>query len=179
MGWLDSIIQVLMRGESSEELSSLSGRTNYWEFAFQHISWFGGGLAVGSRSFILMEQNTFLHNSVNMHNSIVESLVGAGYIGAVPFILNFVFNIIRQLLNTVRRFDETDAIFSVLAVMFAARAMTSIVLAIFSFDFIMMLLFWAWIWISSHDFGENVPLPRPKPIVYEKTLHEQNLEHSS
>ena len=109
-----------------------------------------------------------------MHNSFVEALVGAGYVGAIPFILTIAFNIIRQLFATIRRFDAVDAVFSVYAIMFAARGMTSIVLAIFSFDFILMMIFWAWIWTYSQT-TVTVNQTKPKPVVYEKTLHEQSL----
>ena len=180
MGWMDLLLQIVTRGESTEEIRTLSGRTDYWAFAFEHISWMGNGLAVGSRSFIFLEDHSvFAKSSINTHNSFVEALVGAGYIGAVPFIALIVMNIIRQLVGTVRRFESADAIFCVYAVMFAARGMTSIVLAIFSFDFILLMMFWAWIWTSSQTFDSAGPKPRPKPVVYEKTLHEQSLDQTT
>ena len=178
MGWLESILTVVLRGESAEEIQTLSGRTDYWEFAFNHISWTGNGLATGSRSLIFIGEETFKKGSVNMHNSFVEALIGAGYIGAIPFLASIVINIVRQLFSTLRKSDTAESMFGVCGVMFAARSMTSIVLAIFSCDFLMMLIFFNWVWCVRHESVENKVKERPKPMVYQKTLNEQAMSRS-
>ena len=178
MGWLDAILAIVLRGESAEEIQTLSGRTDYWEFAFDHISYTGNGLATGSRSLIFIGEETFKKGSVNMHNSFIEALIGAGYIGAIPFLAMIVINIIRQLFSTVRKFDTAESMFGVCGIMFAARSMTSIVLAIFSFDFLMMLIFFNWVWCVHHEATEKPVKKRPKPMVYQKTLNEQAMSRS-
>ena len=170
-GWMDQIVRIFMRGESIEEMSSLSGRTDYWGFAIEHISWFGDGLATGSRSLIFLDSDPFSHGSVNMHNSFIEALIGAGYIGAIPFLITFVWRELRMFWQALRSGDASNAIYAVCALVFAARAMTSIVLAIFSLDHVLMIFCWAWIWK-----GGSIPkysAAVPKPRVYEKTLAEQ------
>lgn len=173
LGWMDTILSIFMRGQSIEEFSTLSGRTDYWNFALERASWFGGGLATGSRSLIFVGEETFYKGTVNMHNSFIEALMGAGYIGAIPFYALFAFNILRQAIRTISKPSLSEATFFVLSIVFIARGMTSIVLAIFSFDFVIMMLFWAWLNGNPQDKTQNTASRRPMPIAYETTNYER------
>ncbi|MBQ9394707.1 MAG: O-antigen ligase family protein [Proteobacteria bacterium] len=177
MGWNEAIVKVLLRGESAEEVSTLSGRTDYWNYALDNADWLGKGLATGSRSLIFGGEGTFHRGSVNMHNSFIEALMGGGYIGSIPFMVLFAVNVIRQGFNTVTKPSTHEGLFLICAITFVARGMTSIVLALFSFDFINMMFFWAWLYTRNMD-PSNPPVvhERPKPRVFEKTLAEQRRE---
>ena len=170
MGWIDTLVKIFMRGQTSESMGTLSGRTEYWNYTLSHVSWFGSGLATGSRSLIFESDTAFGHGSVNTHNSFVEMLIGTGYIGAAPYIVMIAFNIVRQCVRTAFRPSEENLVFLACAVIFAARSMTSLVLALFSYDFVMMMLFWAWLYTSRQKPPRVYT--RPKPVVYEKTLYE-------
>ncbi len=180
MGWYETILRIVTRGQSAEEISTLSGRTDYWDFALQNVSLTGKGLASGSRSLILIGEDVFHKGSVNLHNSYIEALLGGGYIGAIPFAVLIVINIIRQGVNVLVKPSIFEDFFLVCAVTFAARSMTSIVLAVFSADFNNMLIFWFWLYtrnMQPDDAQLSKPHSRPKPMVYEKTLKEQALEN--
>lgn len=173
MGWMDTILSIFMRGQTIEEFSTLSGRTDYWNFALERASWFGGGLATGSRSLIFVGEETFYKGTVNMHNSFIEALMGAGYIGAIPFYALFAFNILRQGVRTFTKPSLSEATFLVLSIVFIARGMTSIVLSLFSFDFVIMMHFWAWLAYRTNDSQNTAPKQRPMPRVFEMTNYER------
>ena len=173
--WHEAILRVVMRGQTAEEMGSLSGRTDYWAFAMDNVSWIGSGLATGSRSLIFIGESTFHKGSVNMHNSFVEALVGAGYIGAVPFLAMIVINTLRQGVRTIVRPSLEEALFLVVAITFIARGMTSIVFALFSCDFNNMMIFWAWLYARDARTVPAVDAPPPRPVVYERTLAEQRM----
>lgn len=178
LGWHEQILKVLARGESAEEISSLSGRTVYWDYAIDHIDWMGKGLATGSRSLIFERDNPFHLGLVGTHNSFIEALLGGGYIGAIPYVAMVVIHILRQGIQAITKPNACEGFFFVCAIIFAARSMTSTVLALFSFDFIFMMLFWFWLYTRNmgSNFGASRRRQPPKPVVYEKTLHEQAME---
>ena len=174
MGHYETLVRILMRGQSEESLESLSGRTDYWNFALNYATWFGGGLATGSRSLILVTgQETFLRGSVNLHNSFVEALLGAGYVGALPYLAMVVIHTLRQVIAALTRPSLSQGLFLVMALVFVARSMTSVVISLFSYDLMMLFIFWAWI---RHDTPQAAPrrAQRPRPVVYDTPLCEMN-----
>jgi len=176
LGALDTIMRVIMRGQSVDELDSLSGRTDYWAFAFQYVSWFGDGLTTGSRGLIFLDSDTFHKGSVNMHNSFLEALLGAGYVGALPFLLMLILSIVRQAWRALAHPNLYHAVFLSCAIMFAARSMTSIVLALFSFDMLMLFIFLAYLNAPQNTATQQQTAPiRPRPIVHAIPLAKQNL----
>ena len=174
IGWFDTLVKIFMRGQDAESFGSLSGRTNYWEFALTQVRWIGGGLATGARSLIFVSSDVFYKGMVAIHNSYIEALVDAGYIGAIPFIAGLAIYFLRQVFKTFREPSEFNFIYLCFGCVFFARGMTSMVLALFSFDFVMLTFFIGWQMISTKS--PAAPLPRPKPVTYEKTLHEQSCE---
>lgn len=174
LGALDSILRLLMRGQVSEDLDTLSGRTEYWVFALQEVSWTGGGFATASRSLIFADGSVFHKGSVNTHNSFVEALLGAGIIGALPYLVSIVFNTFRQFWRALSRLDVFESFFLICAIMFLARGITSIVLGLYSYDLLILLLFWSHLDTAKHLMPQAGP--RPKPKVYEHSLFEQKLK---
>lgn len=173
-GALDSLVRVFMRGQVSEDFDTLSGRTEYWVFALKEVSWGGGGFATASRSLIFADGSVFHKGSVNTHNSFVEALLGAGIIGAVPYLMTIVFNTLRQLWRALSRPDVFESFFLICAIMFIARGMTSIVLGLYSYDLLILLLFWSHLDAAKYLLPQA--RPRPKPKVYEYSLFEQKLK---
>ena len=114
-----------------------------------------------------------MRGSVNLHNSYIEALMGAGIIGAAPYIALIGFNIIRQGYRAIAHPSISQGLFLVMAIAFAARSMTSVVLAVFSYDMLMLMIFFAWLSHVRTDDNATPPAKRPKPVVYEKTLYEQ------
>lgn len=175
LGNQEAFLHIVTRGQSEESLDTLSGRTDYWNFALQYVSWLGNGLAIGSRSLIFVTgQETFMRGSVNLHNSYIEALMGAGIIGATPFIVLILWNALRQFFFAIARPSISQGLFLVMAMAFLARSMTSVVLAVFSYDMVMLMIFFAW--LDNPNLHENAVPTRqhpPKPVVYEKTIFEQ------
>jgi len=163
LGFFDTIMSVVQRGESAEEITSLSGRTDYWSAALEHADWFGGGLAVGARSLIYVAADTFHKGMVSLHNSYLEVIMDAGYIGGACYIIAIVTNITRIGFRSLRRPSEFNVVFLACSIIFATRGMTSVVLAIYSPDFFMMMLFWMYLSVSSDK--KIVQLPKPVPRV--------------
>lgn len=163
LGVLDRLIALFMRGQTSESMASLSGRTEYWGTALRHAKLFGGGLATGSRSLIYLEQEVFRNNAVNLHSTYFETILGAGYVAAIPFLLCLVGNIFRQYYRFLVRRGIMEGFLAGLGTILAARSIMSISLAIFCTDFYVLILFWVYL---SHTAREKkVFLPPPKPNV--------------
>ncbi len=174
LGQHDAFVRIVTRGQSAETMDTLSGRTDYWDFALRYVSWTGNGLATGSRSLIFVQgQETFMRGSVNLHNSYIEALIGAGIIGAAPYILLMAANIVRQGYRALAHPSVSQGLFLVMAIVFAARSMTSVVLAIFSYDMLMLMIFFAWLSHAECDRAPGAKKWRPKPVVYERSLYDR------
>jgi hypothetical protein len=85
----------------------------------------------------------------------------------------FAFNILRQGGRTLTKPSLSEATFFVMTFIFIARAMTSIVLAVFSFDFIIMMHFWAWLAYRETDNSAPQTKIRPIPVAYTTTNYER------
>lgn len=170
LGNFETILSIVRRGESSEEISSLSGRTDYWDVALKYADWFGGGLATGSRSLIYVAADTFYKGRVSVHNSFIEVILDAGYIGGACYIATIGVNILRQLVRVINNPRAYDGIFAACAIMFASRGMTSIVLAVYSPDFYLMILFWMYLSVSSDKKIQVLPRPVPR-VRHDVSFH--------
>lgn len=144
LGMLDTIMNIFMRGQSSDQLDSLSGRTSYWEVALSQVGFIGGGFATGSRFLDQLNPDVFHKFTVNLHNSHIEALVSAGIIGATPYLINFAYQCLRQALRIFAPRDPEDILFIALAVIIVLRSITSIVEAVYSADLIVLMLFFAY-----------------------------------
>ena len=114
-----------------------------------------------------------MRGSVNLHNSYIEALIGAGIIGAAPYILLIAANIIRQGYRALAHPSVSQGLFLAMAIVFAARSMTSVVLAIFSYDMLMLMIFFAWLSHAECERASGRAKTRPKPVVYEESLYER------
>jgi O-antigen ligase len=77
----------LQRGQSAEAIESLSGRMDWWEYAWHEFSkhpWTGLGAYAGSRFDVLAGVGATYTSSV--HNTYLEVIVGTGFGGLVPVI---------------------------------------------------------------------------------------------
>lgn len=173
-GHQDTFLQIITRGQDAETIGSMSGRTDYWQFALQYTDWLGKGLATGSRTLIFITgQDTFHHSTVNVHNSYVEALLGAGYIGAAPYIAAVAINTGKQFFRTLSQPSVSNAIFLVMAVVFIARSMTSVVIAVFSYDLMMLMICWAALQYHQQRIPHQPPLPAATPVVYDVVRSKQ------
>lgn len=161
-GFLDQIILVFRRGQSAEELESLSGRTDYWLIALEQAGLLGGGLATGSRSLIFLAESSFASGAVNLHNSYLEAILGAGFIGAFAFLGQIVVSSLRQLVRFVVANRPIDGIFAAYGIIILARSMMSIGPALFTIDFCFMLQFWLYIAMTSKTALPIYTPPRPR-----------------
>ncbi len=87
--------QYLMRGQSTELFTSLSGRTQGWKAAwtlFQQSPIFGLGFAAASRVMILGTAG-----ASTLHGSVFDVLVGVGLLGLIPWAVAIIWISIRLL----------------------------------------------------------------------------------
>ena len=80
------ISSYLLRGQSAELVSSLSGRTHGWSVAwemFQQSPWIGHGFAAAARTDILGGQS----GASTLHGAIFDIIVGVGLAGLIPWAL--------------------------------------------------------------------------------------------
>ncbi len=177
IGWMETLVKIFLRGQDAEAFSSLSGRTNYWDFTLSQVRWLGGGLATGARSLIFVSDEVFYKGIVGTHNAFVEALIDAGYVGAIPFIAGmFVFHL-KQAFNAFARPSTMNMLFLCFIVICFARCMTSMAMALYSFDFNILMYYFAWQLLKNSPAPQ--PKPRPRPVVYEKTLHELEMEKAA
>ena len=77
----------LLRGQDPELFHSLSGRLDWWQRAWSAIQerpWFGYGAYAGGRFVVLTHFGDMSTSSV--HNSYVETTLGCGITGLIPFL---------------------------------------------------------------------------------------------
>ena len=98
----ESILGAASRGQSTEMIMSLSGRTVWWASAVN--AWLeqpltGFGFGVGGR-FVALERIGEGHVS-SVHSGILEVLLGVGIIGLLP-LLYVLFRVVRFTLEALR-----------------------------------------------------------------------------
>ncbi len=143
--FIDDLVPIITRGESADQISTLSGRTTYWKIAMDMVEarpLFGGGLATGSRFLGLDHPEVFRHGMVNIHNAYLEMLLGTGIVGSLPLFLYFVSALLRGVVQSWRhrRLPVGTGVLVILLV----RATTSIASALYSFDFVVLVSILAW-----------------------------------
>jgi len=155
----DQLVRGFTRGQEMEEVVTLSGRTEYWRTTRTAISehpWAGGGHATGSRFLYLDHPGVFKPTGVNLHNSYLEAVVGAGFIGAVPFLSTIVllpFYAVRKVfIGHGRRLGWVLGVGLILFV----RSLTSISLSLYSMELILFALVLAVI-SNAYDDGLSRP----------------------
>jgi len=92
--------QFIVRGQSTELFTSLSGRTKGWEAAwtlFQQSPIIGHGFAAAARVEILGTAG-----ASTLHGSIFDVMVGVGLLGLVPWVLAVVWTSLRMFRLTFR-----------------------------------------------------------------------------
>ncbi len=91
----------MRRGESQEELYTLSSRVEWWSLAWPKIlehPFIGYGAFAGARFFVMAENGL---DVAGIHSDWVETLVGTGLWGFVPALLAL-FGTWRELIRRVR-----------------------------------------------------------------------------
>jgi O-antigen ligase len=89
-----AMVDLVNRGEDSDTLLSVTGRTEVWSYAIQRV--FDGGMTIlfghgyGVSKFILNENNwTASFFAYHSHNTFLEAMLSTGILGTLPFLLWF------------------------------------------------------------------------------------------
>jgi O-antigen ligase len=92
-----AIVEFLMRGQSAEDLASLSGRKQIYDAAMAHLeeAWFLGHGFRAARVYVLGD-----HGMVHAHNLILEVWLGLGVLGVV-MACGVVLALVRAMLTLV------------------------------------------------------------------------------
>jgi len=95
----------MLRGQGKADISSISGRTRMWEFAWQKLMehpWTGLGAYAGGPFAVLSE----LKGGVGpLHSDYVEVMVGTSFWGIIPIVIAL-FGTWWLLIRYVRRFSS-------------------------------------------------------------------------
>jgi O-antigen ligase len=86
----ESFTAFMRRGEDTSELRSLSGRLNWWQFAWPKFlanPILGYGSYAGSRFFVSAQAGV---DPGGIHSDWLETLIGAGLLGFLPAVIVFV-----------------------------------------------------------------------------------------
>lgn len=93
------VVGYLGRGQSTELLTSLSGRTRGWEMAwemFQQSPYFGHGFAAAARTEILGGGQ----QASTLHGAVFDVIVGVGLVGLFPWTMAIVLTLSTMLFLT-------------------------------------------------------------------------------
>ena len=161
-GFSDLVIKVFQRGQSADTMSRLSGRTDYWAIAWAHAGLTGGGFATGSRSLIFEASGVFQQGAVNLHSTYLEAILGAGFLGAIPFLFNILWNVIRQGMRFLLRCRSFDGMFTAFALLLLARTIMSNGPSLFTIDYCLLIMIWFAISITSKEVQNQTEPPKPR-----------------
>ncbi len=95
--WAQSIHDYLVRGQDRESLTSLTGRTEIWQFALSKAlesPLIGHGYGVSRFAMREFPSPTYaLFVPAHSHNSFLEAFLSTGIVGLIPFVLLFLRNL--------------------------------------------------------------------------------------
>ena len=116
-------------------MNNLSGRRVLWDISAREISRkpiFGQGLTLGSRNvnkhpayaaIIAHEHKRWSDGNMNIHSSILEAVLSAGYLGAVPLLLLiFVIMPVKAIYNVYQDFSHGSIFLLMLVAVLMIRA---------------------------------------------------------
>jgi O-antigen ligase len=81
------VLSFLQRGQSQRELESLTGRTEWWQFAWQQFMehpWTGLGAYAGGKFAVLSKMG--FGDTSQLHSDYLETLVGTSIWGLIPLL---------------------------------------------------------------------------------------------
>ncbi|HKS76291.1 MAG TPA: O-antigen ligase family protein [Terriglobales bacterium] len=122
-----TLVDYMKRGQSTQQLESLTGRIQWWELAFKKyedapLTGFGG-YAAGR--FLVM--GAIGNNVASMHSDWVETLVGVGFWGIVPLLFAMGtawWYLLRFILDPERTPEERQLCLETIAVFTVASMRT-------------------------------------------------------
>ncbi|WP_158811708.1 O-antigen ligase [Beijerinckia sp. L45] len=95
---LGSILGALSRTGSASEITTLTGRTDLWQIAWEHFlerPLFGWGFNGTEQLMADSVGRSFEGNAVNAHNAVLQSLMSLGLVGSIPVLGLFLMLIYR------------------------------------------------------------------------------------
>jgi O-antigen ligase len=82
-----TIMSFMQRGQSVDQMESLTGRTQWWTFAWQQLMehpWTGLGAYAGGRFAVLSKMG--FGDTSQLHSDYLETLVGTSFWGLIPLL---------------------------------------------------------------------------------------------
>jgi len=126
-GFGPTLINYMKRGQSTQEMESLTGRVQWWEFAWKKYSDapFTGYGAYAAGRFLVM--GAFGNNIASMHSDWVETLAGCGFWGIFPLLAVMGtgwWYLLRFMLDPARTPEERQLCLEAIAVLTIASIRT-------------------------------------------------------
>ncbi len=157
--FLEQAEPFLLRGQTTEQASTLSSRIDFWTAAvpvWEESPLIGKGLLTGTR-FEVLAPLGYTYTS-GIHSTWVEALVGTGVIGLVLLFSSFLIAYKRAYLRALR---STDLVPVLLLTVLGVRSLTGNTFETFSFQGLIFL----WLALDLSDQRthghEMVVAPRP------------------
>jgi O-antigen ligase len=144
------LIDYMRRGQSNQEIESLTGRLQWWEFAYKKYSDtpFTGYGAYAAGRFLVM--GSFGNNIASMHSDWVETMAGCGFWGIAPLLIVMVMGwwyLLRFVLDPSRTPLERQLALEAIAVLAVATMRT-----VFSTDLTWHLPVQFWVSLGYAEF---------------------------
>jgi O-antigen ligase len=147
--FLEQAEPFLLRGQSTEQASTLSSRVDFWTAAvpvWEESPLIGKGLLTGTR-FEVLAPLGYTYTS-GIHSTWVEALVGTGVIGLVLLFSSFLITYKRAYLRALRSADLVPVL---LLTVLGVRSLTGNTFETFSFQGIIFL----WLALDLSDERER------------------------
>ena len=134
----DQIYEHIMRGQTTRELESFTGRTRAWEHAWEAV-WNSPVFGYG------FQADRWLIGE-HVHDAYMYALMTAGFVGVIFFILGYVFVWIRifglfRRIKTVRRLGQETLFVQVVGIItfFTLRSIPEVSGAMYAVDFVVLI----------------------------------------
>lgn len=124
----DLLFQYLLRGQSTSQIQSMSGRVDMWKIALDYFSErpiLGYGYGVGG-SYVSQYLTGGFKGIQHMHNGFVETIVDTGVIGLTLLLFQVVYCVGIAICNTLKMGIKNNMIDLLLVAYFIIRSYTSL-----------------------------------------------------
>jgi O-antigen ligase len=157
----DSLQSLVLRGETVEVVSNLTGRRTWWEHAltaWQDSPWLGKGLSSGTRYEVLPQLG--FGTSATIHSAWIEALVGAGVVGVALLAATFGVTMARAIRHRL-------VVPVLLLVALGVRSLTDSSIELMNYPAVVFLVTMQWVAHPPEKSEARAARPRPRTDIEE------------
>lgn len=146
---LNLLIAYLMRGQTTDNLMSGTGRLTIWSYAIEYIvkrPIFGYGFGAGGE----LAANQF-HGVATVHSGIFETLLGTGFLGLFILLLQCFYAIRIVVTNIFRQGLRANSVDAIILMYYLIRSVTS--LGVANWHSPELMIWWLFLFAIAPDRG--------------------------